>query len=502
MRASLVDELLDEAHVCLHSGGVRDATSPMWERASSGTPTGLMDARAAREREFQRRKAARKGMQRVSEGRLEVHTGDGVRRWFLRQPRTPELPCARPPCFAGFSKSSRPESEACRLARKASSPRLCRRPGCRAARGAGAGFAGFMTRASDAGATSTSRECSSSFGTGSGAFGADGCGVVVELVPWAAPGSWFTTEFEDMTAYLAQHSAKTVVASMMGVAWATVGAIIQRVVARRGPRDLLDGLTHIGVDELSYRRHHEYITVVVDHGTGRVVWAARGKNADTLRAFFAELGPERCGELEAVTIDMSAAYIAAVTEASPKAKVIFDKFHVQRLAHDALDQVRRSEVRESRDPEVKRALKHSRFALQKNPWNLNDIEHQKVSEVQRTNRALYRAYLLKESLAAILARRQPNVARRKLLEWADWGTRSQLAPFARAAKTVRRHLEGIVAYIASGLTNARSEGMNGKARAITRRSYGFHSASSLIAMLFLCCTGMVLSPVIKIPRFH
>lgn len=328
------------------------------------------------------------------------------------------------------------------------------------------------------------------------------CGVVVELVPWAAPGSWFTTDFEDMVAYLAQHSAKTVVASMMRVAWGTVGAIIQRVVDRRGPRDLLDDLTHIGVDELSYRRHHEYITVVVDHGTGRVVWAARGKSADTLRAFFRELGPERCANLEAVTIDMSAAYIAAVTEASPQAKIIFDKFHVQRLAHDALDQVRRAEVREADEPEERAALKHSRFALQKNPWNLNDIEREKVSQVQRTNRSLYRAYLLKESLAAILARRQPNVARHKLLEWIDWGTRSQLAPFVKVAKTIRKHLEGIVAYVASGLTNARSEGMNGKVRTITRRSYGFHSASSLIAMLFLCCSGIMLLPVVKVPWTH
>jgi transposase len=326
------------------------------------------------------------------------------------------------------------------------------------------------------------------------------CGVVVELVPWADPGSWFTRDFEDMAGYLAQHSAKTVVASMMRLAWRTVGAIIERVVARRGPRDLLEGLTHIGVDELSYRRHHEYITVVVDHGSGRVVWAARGKNADTLRSFFRELGPERCSKLEAVTIDMSAAYIAAVTEATPQAKVIFDKFHVQRLAHDALDQVRRTEAREAQEPEERTALKHSRFALQKNPWNLNDIEHQKVSQIQRTNRSLYRAYLLKESLAAILARRQPNVARKKLLEWIDWGSRSQLGPFVKAAKTIRTHLEGIVAYVQSGLTNARSEGMNGKVRAITRRSYGFHSASSLVAMLFLCCSGIMLLPILKVPR--
>jgi len=328
------------------------------------------------------------------------------------------------------------------------------------------------------------------------------CGIVVELIPWAPPGSWFTTAFEDMIGYLAQHAAKTIVAGMMRIAWATVGAIIERVVARRGPRDLLDDLVDIGVDELSYRRHHEYITVVVDHGTGRVVWAAPGKNADTLRSFFRELGGERCAKLKNVTIDMSAAYIAAVKEAAPGAQIVFDKFHVQRLAHAALDEVRRAEVRESRDPATKAALKHSRFALQKNPWNMNDIEHEKVSQVQRTNKWLYRAYLLKESLAEVLARRQPNVAREKLVEWTDWGARSKLKPFVRVAKTVRKHLEGIVAYIATGLTNARSEGTNGKVRTITRRSYGFHGASSLIAMVFLCCSGMVLTPVFNVASTH
>lgn len=328
------------------------------------------------------------------------------------------------------------------------------------------------------------------------------CGVVVELVPWAEHNSWFTVDFEDMTAYLGQHCAKAVVAAMMRVSWRTVGAIIKRVVARRGAKDLLDGLTHIGVDELSYRRHHEYITVVLDHRAGRVVWAARGKSADTLRGFFSDLGAERCAKLQAITIDMSPAYVAAVTEAAPQAKIVFDKFHVQRLGQDALDQVRRAEARKAQDSAERTALKYSRFALQKNPWNLSVREHEKVSQVQRTSQPLYRAYLLKETLADILTRRQPNVARCKLEEWIDWATRSRLAPFVRVARTIRKHLEGIIAYVATGLTNARSEGLNGKVRTITRRSYGFHSASSLIAMLFLCCSGIALLPVVKLPRIH
>ena len=321
------------------------------------------------------------------------------------------------------------------------------------------------------------------------------CGVVVEHVPWADVGSWFTRPFEDHVGYLAQRSDKTTVRKLMRVAWATVGDIIQRVVKRHQRGDLLDGLTHIGVDELSYRRHHEYVTIVVDHTAQRIIWAKKGKNAATLKAFFDELGPDRVAKLEAVTIDMSAAYIKAVTEASPQAQIIFDRFHVQRLAHDALDQVRRAEVREVATPAERKALKGTRWPLLRRAWNLKDLELCKLSALPRANRRLFRAYLLKESLAGILDGKQVHVARRKLGEWIGWAFRSQLAPFRRLAATNRDHQDGILAYVSSRLSNGRTEALNGKARTITRRSYGLHSASALIALLKLCCAGINLEPV-------
>ncbi len=172
------------------------------------------------------------------------------------------------------------------------------------------------------------------------------CGVVIEMVPWAEPKVGFTRDFEDHVAYLAQQASQTMVAETMRIAWRTVGAIIQRVVPRhRDPSLLLEDLEHIGVDELSYRRHHEYVTVVVDHVSQRVVWAHEGKNAATLGCFFDALGPERTSKLKTVTIDMSAAYIDAVTSRAPQAQIVFDRFHVQRLVQEALDEsgMRRSD---------------------------------------------------------------------------------------------------------------------------------------------------------------
>ena len=147
------------------------------------------------------------------------------------------------------------------------------------------------------------------------------------------------------------------------------------------------------------------------------------------------------------------------------------------------------------DADDKDAIKGTRFVLQKNPWNLSDVEQGKLTDVQRTNRPLYRAYLLKETLARILDGGQVNVARDKLLDWIAWATRSRLPPFRRVARTIKKHIEGIVAYCATGLNSGRSEGLNGKIRTITRRSFGFHSATSLIALITLCCGRIVLSPV-------
>ena len=321
------------------------------------------------------------------------------------------------------------------------------------------------------------------------------CGVKVERVPWAETSSWFTRPFEDHVGYLAQRCDKTTVSDMMRVAWSTVGAIVQRVVARRQRGDALDGLTHIGVDELSYRRHHEYITVVVDHKRGHVVWAHPGKNADTLKAFFDELGTERCAKLEAVTIDMSGAYIKAVTECSPQAQIIFDRFHVQRLVQDAVDEVRRDEVRAATSPEEGKQLKGTRWQLLKSFWNLSLFDYARLSSLQRDNKRLYRAYLLKEALVRVLDCRSEWLAKHKLDEWVRWARRSRLAPFKRVASTIREHADGILAYVRSGLSNGRTEGLNGKARTVTRRSFGFHSAHGLIALLKLCCSGIHLYPM-------
>ncbi len=329
------------------------------------------------------------------------------------------------------------------------------------------------------------------------------CAVTTELVPWAPPGSGgFTYAFEERVAYLAQRCDQTTVCRLMRLAWRSVGAIARRVSTRLRPADPLQGLTHIGVDEISYRKHHKYVTVVVDHLLGRIIWASEGRNAETLGKFFGELGEARTAKLKIVTIDMAQSYISAVRKHAPQAEIIFDRFHVQRLVHDAVDEVRRAQVRELKGTEAGDDIKRTRYSLLKSPWNLSLQDKERLSTLAQSNRPLYRAYLLKEAFCGILDRRQVNVARQKLEEWLAWASRSRLKPIQKVARTIRKHLEGILAYVRYGLSNGRVEGLNRKARVVTRRAYGFHSAESLIGYLLLCCGGIDLDPVFNTAESH
>ena len=292
--------------------------------------------------------------------------------------------------------------------------------------------------------------------------------VQTEAVPWARHRSVFTRHFED-----------------------AVGLLAQRLVAEQLHEDRFDNLRAIGIDEFSFRRHHRYLTIVIDHDRTRVIWAGEGKSSETLAAFFEELGPERRASIELVSLDMSAAYIKAVQEALPHATIVFDHFHVARLATDAVTEVRRAQMRRL-DPKGRTALKGTRWALLKNPENLRASERSKLHLVRRTNNPLYRAYLLKETFLDIFTYRSRDHARRALQAWIAWAQRSRLRPFVRLARTVRAHIDGILAFIESRLTNARLEGMNNKVRLISHRAYGFHSAESLIAMIYLCCSNITL----------
>ncbi len=320
-------------------------------------------------------------------------------------------------------------------------------------------------------------------------------GVVVGRVPWARRGAWHTRPFEEVVGWLATQASKTAICALLRVSWPAVGQIIGRVVAEieAGRGDRLDGLRRIGVDELSYRVGQRYITVVVDHDTGRLVWAAEGRDKQTVRRFFELLGQERAAQVEAVSTDMGGWVTGAVREGCPQATLCLDPFHVVQLATDALDDVRREEwnlLRRAGDQAAARWLKGARYAVWKNPENLTGPQQAKLAGIQKTNRRLYRAYLLKEQLRGVFHEPDPDTAIRVLDGWIGWARRCRLPSFTKLARTIRDHRAGIVATLRLRLTNARIEAVNTTLRLIVRRAYGFHSAEALIALAMLTVGGL------------
>ena len=313
-------------------------------------------------------------------------------------------------------------------------------------------------------------------------------GVVVCAVPWARHSSRFTRAFEDQVAWLAVNCSKTAVAALMRVAWRTVGGVCERVAAEaKREVDLLAGLRRIGIDEISHRKGQRYLTVVVDHDSGRLVWAAAGRDRATVEAFLDQLGEERCKQVELVSCDMASWIAGPIAERCPNAVRCVDPFHVVKLATDALDEVRRevwNEARRAGQRAVAEELKGARFALRKNPERLSKRQQAKLADIQHSNKPLYRAYLLKEQLRQIY--RLPAKAAIALLErWLAWARRCRLPAFVKLARTITDQRAGIVAAIEHGLSNARVEAINTQIRLITRRAFGFHSANALIALAML-----------------
>ncbi len=319
-------------------------------------------------------------------------------------------------------------------------------------------------------------------------------GIVVARAAWARHGSRFTRAFEQQVAWLATHCSKSAICELMRISWPTVGRIIERVVADERARqgDPLERLTRIGIDELSFRKGQRYITVVVDHDTGRLVWAAEGRDKQTVLAFFDQLGGERAAQIQLVSSDLGEWITRAVMERCPGAKLCLDPYHVVALASSALDEVRREvwqQARRAGDKNGARWLKGARWALWKRPERLTERQQAKLAAIEHVNRRLYRAYLLKEQLRLVF-HSDPDEAVALLEAWLGWARRCRIPSFIKLAKTITLNKPGIVATLTHRLSNARIEAINTTLRLITRRAYGFHSAQALIALAMLTLGGL------------
>jgi transposase len=332
-------------------------------------------------------------------------------------------------------------------------------------------------------------------------------GVITAAVPWARHGAGHTRFFDDQVAWLAAASSKTAITLLMRISWRTAGTIIARVATdAEAACDRLAGLRRIGIDEISYKRGHKYLVIVVDHDTGKLVWAAPGRSRGTVRAFFDALGEDRSQLLTHVSADGAEWIAVPVRERAPQAVLCADPFHVVGWAAEALDQVRREAWRAARQAgAVKdtptggrvlrlstggaRDLRRARYPLWKNPDNLTGRQQAKLAWIEKTHPYLYRAYLLKEGLRTAL-KLKGEEADYALDRWLAWAARCRIPEFTTLGRRIRNHLPAIRATIEHGLSNGLIESANTKIRLLTRIAFGFHNPHALIALAMLTLGGL------------
>ena len=323
-------------------------------------------------------------------------------------------------------------------------------------------------------------------------------GVRVEGVPFARHGARFTRDFECLVAWLASRTDKTTITRLVRIDWGTVGRIIARVCEDELDPDRLENLFEIGVDEVSWKRQHNYLTLVADHIRGQIVWGHEGSDAATAGRFFKQIGKSRSHAIEVISLDMGPGYAKSARQHAPQAIIAIDPYHVVAVGNRALDEVRRdywNELRAVGDKDAARRFKGARWSLLKAPQRLNDDQAATLRRLRRAGGEVWRAYTLKEALRAIF---QPGLTLADVTILIDRfiskASRSRLAPFVRLAGTIRRHRDGILAAIRLGINQGRTEALNNKVRLITRRAYGFHSPEAALALVMLTCGPITLQP--------
>jgi transposase len=305
---------------------------------------------------------------------------------------------------------------------------------------------------------------------------------------------------------------------MLRVDWDTVGRIVGRVCGDELDPGRLDGLFDIGIDEVSWKRQHNYLTLVADHDRRKIVWGTDGAGEKAADRFFEELDPEiaappppvadpasedrdptvgeRARRLRAISLDMGHGYAASARRHAPQAVICIDPYHVVQLANQALDEVRRgywNELRAIGDQQAAKRFKDARWSLLKRPEKLTDTQATTLARLRAAGGEVWRAYELKEATRAIFAPGLQGDDVEILIDrLLSRLARSRLEPFVRFGKTLRRHRDGVLAAICLGINQGRTEALNNKVRLITRRAYGFHSAKAALALVLLTCGPITL----------
>jgi transposase len=323
-------------------------------------------------------------------------------------------------------------------------------------------------------------------------------GVKTVPVPWATPHSRFTLLFERLAIAWLKEATPAAVARRLGLTWEEANGIIERAVRRGLARRPSMAGRRLGIDEHSYLKHFQFVTMVVDLDEQTVLHVADDRTAETLAGYFASLSIDERLAIDAIAMDMWDPYRRTVRDYVPDGdtKIVFDKFHVMRHVIEAMDQVRRREQRELR-ARGDRRLTGTKFLWLKTEVGRRDFtaaSRRQFRQLRQSTLKSARAWAMKEAFRHIWDYRSIPAARAFFERWQAWAIRSRLRPIIHVAGLIRRHLENILNYLVHRITNAVTEGLNAKIQWIKYSSRGFRNRARFKLAIYFHCGGLDLDP--------
>jgi transposase len=290
------------------------------------------------------------------------------------------------------------------------------------------------------------------------------------LPPFAPAYAHYTRRLEAFVNDLRGLMTVSDLAAITGLSWDTVKYIVKNALEKGYGHPRLKDLRYLSIDEIYLGKAKKFYTLVIDLESGRIVWVAQGKGAEALRKFWRALRLSKA-KIAAVTMDMSAAYWAAVAENLPEAAVVFDRFHIVKLVNEKLDDLRREMVREATGP-MKKTVKGIRYLLLMRRENVQEEKLPHLEEALKTNEPLNIGYLLKEALGLLWEQRSFEAMAAFLKEWCQWAAQSGIRQMQQLAKTLTLHAQGILNWWEHRISNGRMEGINNKIKTLLRQTYG------------------------------
>ena len=300
-------------------------------------------------------------------------------------------------------------------------------------------------------------------------------------VPWARPQSGFTLLFEAFTMELANHMPLSVAEKILSIYDNRIMRIVKHYVDEARAKVDMSEVKKLSVDETSKAKGHDYVSVFTDLDESAVLFVAEGRENTVFKDFCLDLEAHKgkAENISSVCMDLSKGFIKGAQENLPEANIVFDKFHVTGYVNEAVDEVRRQEQKDNP------LLTGSRYAFLHNPQNTTAKQKQQLDSLCKLNLKTVRAYNLKLALQDIYRLHTPAYAEAKLKQWYYWATHSRLGPIIEAAKTIKRHWEGIVRYFKDRITNGLAEGINGIIQTIKRQARGFKNVQNFITIIYL-----------------